>query len=284
MKKRTPQGVSTVLILGVVAILVTVVVSLVSRAVVDIRITKQQEEQARAFSVAEAGLEKALVGGPDEGVIEGIDYQVFEGQEIGNSLNYDYPRPVDQASPVTVWLVDHDDGDEFNPEAGLGSNSYRGNSIDLYWGELAASPNEDTTPAIEASLYYQDAGGNIKVEKYTADPNGSRPNPSGFNSVETGGFPSGSARYEFHHQISVPCTDNTCLALRLRLFFNDDRPHPLGVGGIGSNIPSQGECRQSTATAGDSGITSRVQRCVFYKDFPSVLDFVLYSSSGLEKD
>lgn len=287
MKSQFPRGVSTVLILGIIAVLVTIVVPLISRTVVDVRITKQQEEQARAFSIAETGLEKAIIAefGAGDSIgdtIDDIDYTVTR-QGRGGSSVFSYPKAVEKDSPITIWLVAHEDeGDSFDPEAQLDptDNPYQAGVIDLYWGEPGTEIN-DQTPAIEATLFYE-SGGTFLVGRYAYDPRGDRGN--NFELAESGGFSDQGT--EFHRQINpFPCTalsGNTCYALRLRLLYSDDS-HPLLVEGA-DDLPPQGECYESVATVQTSKVTSRVQRCVFYKDFPSVFDFVLYSrSDNLEK-
>ncbi len=132
IKKNTQVGISSVLVLGVIAVLLTIVVPLVSRTVVDIRITKQQEDQARAFSVAETGLEQAMVAGGTEGEIDGIKYEVTKATVGGASNFYAYPKVVERDSPVFVWLVKHNDNGNFDPESSPLTditNAYRGSLL-----------------------------------------------------------------------------------------------------------------------------------------------------------
>lgn len=57
---RKNSGQVTLLVLLVMVVLLTVGLAVVSRSVTDIRISKETEESARAFSAAEAGIEEAL--------------------------------------------------------------------------------------------------------------------------------------------------------------------------------------------------------------------------------
>ncbi|HUW21748.1 MAG TPA: hypothetical protein VMW41_03680 [Candidatus Bathyarchaeia archaeon] len=289
MKKTCPQGISTVLILGIIAVLVTIVVPLVSRSVVDIRITQQQEEQSRAFSAAETGLDKALIGEPLEGEVgEDISYQVTATGKGGSDL-FIYPKVLEKDFPITVWLMEHE-GTEF--DAGLPldftGDHYQGGTLGLFWGAVGTVDNSDQTPAIETVLFYQDNLGNYKTERYLFDPFVTRRAINNFQAPDTGGpYLVGSQQLQFtKSNISLPCDDGPnvyCYALRLRLLYSDN-PHPVALEGNSEIIPRQGQCYESVATVQTSGITSRVQRCLFYKDFPAVFDFVLFSNYSLEKE
>jgi hypothetical protein len=288
MERKNQQGISTVLILGIIAVLVTLVIPLVSQTVVDVRISKQQEEQARAFSIAETGLEKALIGEADPGVpyeVGDITYRVARAGKGGGEV-FIYPKNVERDSPITVWLMEHQ-GVDFDSQASLdtGGDRYQAPTIDFYWGEPGTPSSEEQTPAVEVTLFYQDSLGNFEIEKYPFDPHVIRRGSNRFDLAESGG-PYFLEEREFQFRktgVSLSCTmGNVCYALRLRLLYNDT-PQPIAIEGVGDNIPRQGECFQSVATVETSGITSRLERCSFYKDFPSIFDFVLYSSSNLEK-
>ncbi|MFC1790542.1 hypothetical protein ACFLZP_03605 [Patescibacteria group bacterium] len=282
-----PQGISTVLVLGVIAILVTIVVPLASRSVIDVRINKQQEEQVRAFSAAEVGLEKALIGEDLEGDIGDIHYQVTESStKSGAGEVFVYPKLVKKNQPVTVWLLEHL-GVAFDPEADfdLSGNHYQENQVNLYWGQPGTVEDNDETPALEVTLFYQDLSNNFKVERSFIDPNISRASTSGFDSVvQVGDVELFGSEFRFQKNgLALNCDlGRTCYAMRLRLLYSQS-DHPLAIEGVGASLPRQGVCKQSLATVTTSGITSRLQRCVFYKDFPGIFDFSLYSQTNLEK-
>ncbi|MGB9585898.1 MAG: hypothetical protein ACPL7A_00585, partial [Anaerolineales bacterium] len=61
MKKNSGQAL--LIILLVMAVGLTIGLAVISRSVTDIRISRQEEESARMFSVAEAGIEEALKAG-----------------------------------------------------------------------------------------------------------------------------------------------------------------------------------------------------------------------------
>lgn len=292
IKKNTRAGISSVLVLGVIAVLLTIVVPLVSRTVVDIRITKQQEDQARAFSVAETGLEQAMVaGGTEAGEIDGIKYEVTKATVGGAGNFYAYPKVVERDSPVFIWLVEHDDDGNFDPEssplADIG-NAYRGSTLDFYWGEPGMQPSVEKTPALEATLYYLRSG-EYRAQRFALDPNSSRRrSENSFDWLNPSAVTTRDG-YAFRQRVTVPCfgSNTVCLAVSLRLLYNFDKSHPVAIAGAGTNqIPLQGQCFQSLAKSGEegeTGIASRVERCLFYRAFPSIFNFGVFAGGEIEK-
>lgn len=263
------------------AVLVTIVVPLISRTVVDVAITRQQEEQARAFSVAETGLERVLVGeaGAESGTIGDIDYTVTKTGK-GEDALFIYPKRLERDFPVTVWLIEHT-GADFSPEAAIdfGGSRYTEGQIIFAWGAPGTPADAEDTPALEATLFYEE-GGNVKVEKFAYNPNTTK--GDGFDSAVIGNFSVGGENFAFQAGAVVDCDlGRTCYALRVRLLYSDEA-QPLAIEGE-SELPRQGLCYQSRATLASSGVTSRVERCVFYKTFPSIFDFAVYSGSNLQK-
>ena len=58
--KKSELGQALIIILLVMAVGLTMGLAVVSRSVTDIRISQQEEESARAFSAAEAGIRQQL--------------------------------------------------------------------------------------------------------------------------------------------------------------------------------------------------------------------------------
>jgi hypothetical protein len=277
--------VSAVLILGVIAVLSTIVISLLSRSVVDVRISKQQEEQARIFSVAESALEKAFIGESLPTPASGeYDYQVTSLTKGGSGVeSYVYPEYIKKDSPATIWLCEHE-GADFSADAQLdlmSGDKYSKNRLTLYWGKVGAS-GEENEPALVAVLFYQD-GGDYKTETFAYDPDElRRQNQTNFDSADAGG-PVGEEEFEWSADLNVGCNSRECYFLIVRMLFSDET-HPLGVEvNPGDNLPRQGECKVARATLQESGISSRVERCILYKDYNPIFNFVLYSGQDLVK-
>ncbi len=270
MKKNSGQIV--LIILLIMAVGLTIGLAVVSRSVTDIRISRQEEESARVFSVAEAGIEEALKTGAavvlPEGVIaEGITATV-EKKTLGGGKEFVFPNAIQVGDAQTVWLVEHDAGGNL-----IETPYYTASSLDVCW--------EDTDPetAVEVTIFYKD-GGVYKIARGAYDAETiSRGNSF---DLPDGGSCAGLGRKKTINwaDFDINLDSNTFLLfLRLRPLYNQAK-----IGVVSSvNLPSQGTCYESTATAPESGITRKVQQCQFYKTPPAIFDYVLYSEGDLIK-
>jgi len=270
MKKNSGQAL--LIILLVMAVGLTVGLAVVSRSVTDISISRQEEESARVFSVAEAGIEEALKAGaevvlPEGMVAEGITATVKK-ETLGGGKEFVFPNAIQVGDAQTVWLVEHDSDGNL-----IETPSYTAGSLDVCW--------EDTNPetALEVTIFYKD-GGVYKIARGAYDAEAiSRGN--NFSSPDTGGC-AGLGRKKILNwaDFGINLDSNTFLLfLRLRPLYNQAK---IGVASS-VNLPSQGTCYESTATAAKSGITRKVQQCQFYKTPPAIFDYVLYSEGDLIK-
>jgi len=93
MKERNNSGQALLIILLIMAVALTIGLSVVSRSVTDIRISQEQEESARVFSAAEAGLESLLATGEAPGSVG--DFKIDTGTKpIGDSETFVFPKEI----------------------------------------------------------------------------------------------------------------------------------------------------------------------------------------------
>jgi len=128
------SGQAVLIILLVMAVILTIALSVVSRSVTDISISRKEEEAARAFSAAEAGIEKVLKTGASSslsniGNNSGFDTKItfVSGAEI--LLNGANPVPKDEG--IDIWLVNHDSNGQ--PDY---SNPQVNGNIFINWGTI----------------------------------------------------------------------------------------------------------------------------------------------------
>jgi len=272
--KKSELGQALLIVLLVLTVGLTISLSIVSRSITDIRISQQEEESARAFSVAEAGIEDALgmnlaAGSSHTDIVGGIEYHVSATGQ-GSEPDFNLGK-FEEGDTQTVWLIEHTNG-------GLGGYSFPATgTITVCWGDGSESI------AVEVSLLYKDASGEFQVTRGAYDANPARGNE--FERADrTGGGNCGDL--QFAHDIDLGADlgvpPNAILyALRLKLLYNDT-PQPLAVSGS-SSFPSQGKCYVSTATVPESGITRKVQQCQFHEAPPGIFDYVLFSGEDLIK-
>lgn len=273
MQKRQ-SGQALVVILLVMAVGLTMGLSVVSRSVADIRISQQEEESARAFSVAETGIEQALIGGDISGDIGGIRYNVASTSQGGDKL-FDFGGDkIASGKTQTVWLIEHNEEGEL-----AGESLPPTETITVCWGD-----DQGDKTAVEVSLIYQDATGEYQVVRGAYDADFTRGN--GFDSADDiDGGNCGSLAFgetiDLTADFSIP-GDATLYALRLKLLYNS-QPEPLAVQTTNTSLPSQGTCYESTATVTESGVSRKVRQCQFFKNPPAILDYVLFSEGSIVK-
>lgn len=264
------SGQALLIILLIMAVALTVGLGVVSRSITDIKISRQEEDSARVFSVAEAGIEESLRAGAAQSVTIGDITATVTGVGLGGGTTFVFPKTVEAGDIQTVWLVEHD-GESLDP-----TKPYSGTQVEIYWGnEDAVSP----LPAVEATVIYDLNG--FKIARYAIDPDGGR---AIGNKFDSGGIitPAGSLEgknFKFKKTITLPL--GTKYAFRLKLLYND-QSQILGVKGD-ADLPSQGNCYESTANLLTSGITRKVQQCQSYKSPPGIFDYLLLSGGNLVK-
>jgi hypothetical protein len=274
--KDKNSGQALLIGLLVVAVALTVGLSIISRSITDIRISQQEEESARVFSVAEAGIEASLKAGEATSVTIGEIEASVEPSTMGGSSEFVFPTEVVEGESQTIWLMGHAPDGELNPV-----DPYGGSQLGFYWGNQGKNSNEDDTPALEVAVFYQDVSGEYLVQRGAFDPNSSRTSLNGFEIAQTSGCQNGGTTYAFC-KTSYALPAGTLYAVRMKLIYNSDEAHLLGISGNG-NFPSQGTCFVSTATNTVSGITRKVEHCQFYPSLAGIFDYALFSEGNLVK-
>lgn len=277
--KHSERGQALLIMVLLMAVALTIGLAVVSRSITDIRISRQEEQSARVFSAAEAGIEEALRAGaaPLPFPINGINVTVSSSEQ-GGTPEFAFPEGISQGDTQTIWLRNHTASGELDPGSG-----YSSDQINVYWGNEGAEPDIATTPALEITVIYNNSG--FKVGRYAFDPKMDRRTSTGFEPpTSIGSFPVGGKNFRFMATVSLPRPVTAYYALRLKLIYNTE-PQVLGAAAVGAGIviPNQGKCYESTANDPQTGATNRVQQCRFYKAPPGIFDYVLFSDQNLAK-
>jgi len=276
-KMRKNSGQALLIILLVMAVGLTIGLAVISRSVTDIGISRQEEESARVFSVAETGIEEALKAGgvPADVIVGGITARVTRSS-LGEENEFAFPGEYEAGEVQTLWLVEHEDDGSLNLDNP--PSRYSRDSLEVYWGK----EDGEIVPALEVTLIYNQNG--VKIMRWALDSDHLIRGNS-FEGVDaTGSFSVGGKNFKYKKTLSLPCDQSNliCYALRLRLLYND-QPEILGAKATSGNLPSQGVCYESTASKEEGGITRKVRHCQFYKSPPGIFDYVLYSEGDLIK-
>ncbi len=280
MRKTGQTVLITVLVL---TIALTVALSLMRRTITDIKTTGQLEESARAFSVAEAGIEDVLKrgSGSTATIQSGGETATFTTTYIpiaGSTGVFTYPTSTEKGDVATVWLVNHND-DGTLEEAG--TNYYCKEAapctIEICW-EQPATPA--TIPAIEVGTLYKTTAGAYGLDRVAIDPDAARLGNNFTRGTAVGTGCSGKTNV-YTTTVTLPTTNARPLALRLRPYYNQTVFSVAPVSG--RTLSPQGFEVSSTGKTG-SGITRKI---VVKKKFDapaSVFDYVLYSNTTITND
>jgi Tfp pilus assembly protein PilX len=288
-KLRKQRGQTLLITLLILAVVLTIALSIASRSVTDVNISTKEEEAARAFSAAEAGIEQALIGGPTSGTLpNGATFNVTP-RAIGGATGYNYPQGLRSGETAPVWFLAHRDDSTLDSDCSSGT-CFTGSSVRLCWGSPGTSAGAATTPAIQLNVLYDPTVNgeysDSRIVRRALDPNASRRGQNGFQAVTGGACSVNGQDYAFSENISfasmgIGCASNPrcLLAGRIRFFYNSNA-QPFGADSSASGVafPLQGRIIESTGASGEAN--RRIQVVRQYPDLPPVFDFTLFSGSG----
>jgi len=277
---KNQKGQIIIVILLLMAVALTVGLSISSQTASDIKISSQLEESERAYSAAEAGIESALsTSQPGTATLSNEStYAVTINKfEDGHTVFF-FPKKVAQDDTKQIWLVAHTDEGDLDE-----ANDYEGSSLTIYWGDSAEVA--DPKPAVEATLVFKDIDYDIK--KYTFDPESGRRLNNNFGEAETGPYNVADKTLQYKGSISdldSVCPTATCTryALRIRLLYNSSL-EPLAVKpDDDKTLYSQGKQIDSVGQSG--AITRKVVVFESHPALPGIFDYVLFSGTNLTKE
>jgi len=268
---KNQSGQALVLVLLSLAVVLTVVLYILSRGITDVAVSSRQEESVRAFSAAEAGIEKALVIGNSSSLIGDASYTASVSNFAEGSKSFNYPILLYSGDSSTIWFASHD-----------ATPGFTGNVIEVCWGKPGTRSDTDTTPAAEIIIYY----GSTKVARVAYDSNNSRRVTNHFSPPNSGICSIGGTNYAFgkNFNLSSLGVSGTLQFMRVKMLYNTDVSHPIGVNvnfSGNSVLPSQGKNIVSTGIAGVSN--RRIEVFQGWPEIPSIFEYPIYSPSGLTK-
>lgn len=284
--KRNSSGQALLLVLLSMSVVLVVVLSIVSRSVSDISLTRRGEESERAFSAAEAGIEKALIVGTtaSSDLGNGSFFNATVTDISAGASYFNFPQEFVSGESGTIWFVSHDGSGNLTC---TGLPCFTGNSMNVCWDKTSHSS------AVEVSVYYDTSGNgkaingdfsDVKVIRAGFDASGNTGNnmfsPALGNCTlgEKNYFSSASINFA---NMGIACSNSQgcLLSVKIRPLYNTT-PQTLGISVTGS-LPGQGRMVDSIGTSGDS--TRRVQVYQTYGELPSIFDGVLFSPSDIQK-
>jgi hypothetical protein len=292
MTRASSSGQILVLVLLIVLVGLTVGLSIASRTLSTIKNAGNLDQSNRAYSAAEAGVEKALAlikasptacDAPANCAPSGLtgvqdtNVTVLPVGGNSNALGFNNVKQDD------VRQLSFDPAD---PGNGC-------QNVDLYWGSFGDLGN-GIYPSVVVSVVYKNSSSVYGMAKWAIDSNNSRASSNGFtplpgaaNDDPPDSFPlqngaTGSA-YGYKYTIPVSSGVPSCSAagnqpvlMRVRVMYSDAKKLAFKPTGS-ATFTSQGKQITSTATSGGKQRTITVFQS--NAQMPAIFDYALFNGS-----
>lgn len=298
--KTIASGQALLIVLLSMAVVLTIVLSVLSRSVTDITVTTREEEALRAFSAAEAGVERALIIGADvSGSVGDASFTAEVSGLASAGSEYAHPANLLSGESVIFWFVEHDE--ETGELECDDDDCFTGRQVRFCWGDEGAPAGQDTTPAIEISIIYSDPPiddddsdySNVKTARATADSYPTRTPPNNFGSTDPGTCQVENEVFEFQKVVDVDTLgvpsssynfQNGLQFVSVRMLYNTGVAHKVGIDvNFPGNtlLPSQGLRIESTGSFGEAN--RRVEVFQTFGELPPIFGAAVFSPTGLVK-
>lgn len=220
-------------------VVMTVGVSVASRSITNVRVSRQNEESSRAFQAAEAGIQQLLQEQVEDENVSTLSNQVFSDSNATFTT-----RETSSTGGNNVLLYGNATIDQ---DIGAYVKLPSGNAdLTIYYGEsnqtqCNGSTGRNIPPALEIVVLSNPS--NPTMEKYLVDQCSQR-DISADDPTSGGLFPGTSQSFAYRYQISV----NNGIAARIIPIFNSTKI------GISSDVPlpEQGTQIESEGSSGET--------------------------------
>lgn len=285
-KAKVRKGEIVLIILLIMAVGLTVGLSVTSRSITDLKQTNQMEESNRAFSAAEAGIEKALeVGVYDVNSIPqtsvGEAKYTVDVAPFGNTTSlYAIEKAVEDGDAETIWLVPHNTDGSLNTE----DRYYNANSINICWRSTSGDP------ALEVSAFFYDiARDEYKIARVAYDVNNVS-HANNFTHVDRDAANSkcavsGKSGYTYialvgFTTMGIDVSSHIPIALRVRPIYSDAEIAVQSVNN--ASIPEQGKNILSTGQF--DKVTRKWNVTHSFPASRDIFDYAVWSGTDLVKN
>lgn len=293
------RGQVVVILLLLMLVALSIGLAVTQKSVTDVTTSTQSEQSSRAFSAAEAGIEKALTGtlnsGQEVPLGNSAKARVDTSAELpiaGSNSAIEYP-PIGRETAAQIWFTDPDNANVF----------YTGNQVDLYFG------NENTTdkPAVEVKIIMF-ANNNYYSQSYYYDSDLIRAGSNGFTRVSPCGTVALQTgilgnNHNFYCKWTIPtipgditrripnpagagnCDPPNCklILARIRLLYSKEN-HKIAMAptpGSNAQLPPQVKIYNATGISGQS--EKQIQAFRVEDVIPPWFDFAVFSVNEIRK-
>lgn len=260
LKRKQFDNRGQVLLIVVVTMIValTAGLTIASRTITNLQLSKQNEESQRAFQAASAGIEKflnAATGTEGTGELDTASFATTVLPQNTNEYLLNNGAAIDQDRGMDIWLSSHPD---FSAQYNGTFTLYFGTGTGTQAQNCTDSSGKNVMPALEVVMLE----GTVTAptfEKYVYDPCGSRRSSNNFSAGNTTTTTiSGSP---FQANTGAITVTNGLVAKVIPLY----NSAIVGVRWSAATPPVQGKLLEST---GKSGETQR--KIVYFESLPQI--------------
>lgn len=290
--KLSQHGQMILVLILVLVVVLGIGLSVVQKSLVDVSTSTKVEESSRAFSAAEAGIEKALQGsailspfdlGNEAKIKSVVKSDIPKQPEAGGTqVALEYP-PLAKEEVAQVWLADlYSPGNPPDP-------FYTQNSLDVYWGQQNITDDAEK-PAIEIKVI-EYSGNAYTTRPFYLDSHSQRARTTKFSDVSTKCSNQAPITTTYGDNRSFYCKwpleglNSRLILLRARILYSS-KSQPFAVAAVGTcgkdcSIPIQAKILTSIGTSGETQRKVSVFR--LDKVVPYYFDYAIFSSGDLSK-
>ena len=292
------KGQIILVLILVMTIALAIGLSVIQKSLVDVSTSTKVEQSSRAFSAAEAGIERVLqqagitdIAFPendsaaqiaDTGLIPCIPGSIGCAQGVGTQQAVlEYP-PLSKEEIAHIWLADYrSTTGSLPPNCGPNIKChYIQNSLDVFWGNNST----DDKAALELTLVYFDGSKYTSKKWYLDHQSANRNVPNNFETVPCNGTT--LAGYQCTKRLNFSAQEaNGLILLRARLLYNSfSQPfavQAIGTCGVDCSLPPQARVLESVGTSGETQRKVRVFQ--LYKVVPHWFDYAIFSAGDISK-
>ncbi len=305
------SGQAVVMLILIMTVALAIGLSIVQKSLFDVTTSSKVEQSSRAFSAAEAGVEKALSENtPDKTAFTpGNNSSISDlSKKLKPEVSVSGRQEVLELPGLRreeigqVWLANFTTSVSANdPRPPI---QYTQSSLDIYWGNPDAKKTDGNSTdyvALELTLVYyglpafgeltDPATPEYRSHKWYLDNAAAGRSNNGFTPVPTcNTYTPGTnnVKYNCRSTISSLPTGPTTysILLRIRLLYNE-KPQPFAVqavtscGSFACWLPPQETIIDSVGSAGET--QRRVNVSLLYGVVPSYFDYAIFSAGDITK-
>lgn len=280
--KKNQSGQAVLIVLLSLSVVLIIVLFIMSRSVTDISLSNKEEDSLRAFSAAEAGVERALVIGNSSGTIDSANFSANVTSFAEGTNEFIFPLSLKSGDNATFWFSRTGETTRFT-----------GSEVTYCWGDLDTDANTAETPAIEVTIYYTTTPNDLttlRIARATFDPNSSRRASNSFGVGQSSTCTIGSDSFEFQATANLAslgiagfATPGVLQYSTAKILYNTTIAHKIGIDvtGTSSTLPSQGDKIVSDGSFANSN--RKVEVYQMHPETPPVFANAIFSTSGIVK-